>query len=196
MAVLPTHPGLTVQVVVDGQPLLEHNDEDGPSELDTITKYVEAQPGSEFVIKYTFDKTFLTEKDVGIDAFIDGTILAQSIVRKDKLCSPIPWTINGFRTRANGKWMLRKWTFQTLPICANRISSGSEDVLTNVVEHDQSMESAKTVESIRSIGCIKVEFQFGEAGESIPMNKIYGLPRSTEIAESMLKGDAKSLQVG
>jgi hypothetical protein len=70
------------------------------------------------------------------------------------------------------------------------------DALTDVVEHDQSMKLPKTVESMKFIGCIKVKFQFGEVGVATPRTELHDLPRSTAIAESMLQGDAKSLQLG
>jgi hypothetical protein len=116
MAILPTHPGLTVQITVDGKQLPEYTDDDAPNESNTITKYIEAQPGSEFAIKYTFDKTFPTKNDVGIDAFIDGTLLSSPIIKKHRLLSRSR-KILGFMTNANDKWMLQKWTFQKLSIC-------------------------------------------------------------------------------
>jgi hypothetical protein len=42
MAILPAQPGLSVQVEVDDQLLLEYDDEDAVQDARSVTKYIEA----------------------------------------------------------------------------------------------------------------------------------------------------------
>jgi hypothetical protein len=74
MAVLPWCPGLNVEILVDGQPLPEYDDmDDSPTHPNRITKYIEAQPGAEFVTRAIFDGEFrFPASDIEIGVEIDG----------------------------------------------------------------------------------------------------------------------------
>jgi hypothetical protein len=58
MAMLHICPGFEVQILVNGQVLPEYEKEKEPEDDDTVTKYVEAQSGKEFAIKYKFNVSF------------------------------------------------------------------------------------------------------------------------------------------
>jgi hypothetical protein len=55
MAILDAVPALEFQILVDGQPLPEYENEEEPQDEDTVTKYIEAQSGKEFASKYKFN---------------------------------------------------------------------------------------------------------------------------------------------
>jgi hypothetical protein len=52
MAIVKSHPGLEAQILVNGQALHEYEKEEEPEDDDTVTRYVEAQSGTEFAIWY------------------------------------------------------------------------------------------------------------------------------------------------
>ena len=57
MAVLDSVPGLEVQILVDDEPLDEFEDTDHPATPDTVTKYIAAETGKQFELRYAFDQT-------------------------------------------------------------------------------------------------------------------------------------------
>jgi hypothetical protein len=57
MAVLDNVPGLEVHILVDDEPLDEYEDTDQPATSDTVTKYIEAEIGKQFDLRYAFDQT-------------------------------------------------------------------------------------------------------------------------------------------
>jgi hypothetical protein len=63
-------PGLRAEVVVDGEPLQEYDDDD--AEPDMITKYIEACSDKEFVLKFTFDMGLPMDHGVEVKVDIDG----------------------------------------------------------------------------------------------------------------------------
>lgn len=55
MAIVPGCPGLVVEVLVDGVPLQEYNDdEDEEGSPGITTKYIEAHSGSSFTIRFSY----------------------------------------------------------------------------------------------------------------------------------------------
>ena len=52
MAIHPDYPGLKAEVVVDGEPLKEYDD-DGVPQPKTLTKYVEVCSDAHFGVRYT-----------------------------------------------------------------------------------------------------------------------------------------------
>jgi hypothetical protein len=69
MAIFPDVPGLQAEIVVDGEPLREYEDDGDDTEPGTVTKYIEALSDKEFVLKYTVDVDMPT--DYGVEAKID-----------------------------------------------------------------------------------------------------------------------------
>jgi hypothetical protein len=70
MAIFPDVPGLQAEIVVDGEPLPEYDDDDdNDADSGTITKYVEALSDKEFALKYTFNME--TPIGYGVEAKID-----------------------------------------------------------------------------------------------------------------------------
>jgi hypothetical protein len=116
MAVLPAHPGLSVQVVVDDQPLPEYDDEDATQDDGSITKYIEACSGSEFKINLIYDKPFQKNKDLRVCCYIDGSLVSSLF-----FCGPHSITGKGYfigeLCRKEGAiWQRRKFHFQDLDV--------------------------------------------------------------------------------
>jgi hypothetical protein len=53
MAITRASPGIQVEVLVEGEPLKEYDDEDEEVTADKVTKFIEAKSGSEFKIRWT-----------------------------------------------------------------------------------------------------------------------------------------------
>jgi hypothetical protein len=64
MAIHNNFPGLTVELVTDGSPLREYEIEEASPVPNTVMKYVEAEAGAEFAIRYSFSPTFPNHRDI------------------------------------------------------------------------------------------------------------------------------------
>ncbi|KAI1510757.1 hypothetical protein KJE20_08180 [Pyrenophora tritici-repentis] len=73
MAIL-SEPGIEVAVIVNGQRLEEYDDDEEPRPK-TVTKYIEAQSGTEFAIATSFKPPFPTQCDIKTCLYIDGKIM-------------------------------------------------------------------------------------------------------------------------
>jgi hypothetical protein len=78
MAVHPDVPGLQVDIIagVSGAPLHEYVDGEKEGCHCTITRYVEAVPNDEFVVRCIFRADFESGHDVGVRVLVDGEELS------------------------------------------------------------------------------------------------------------------------
>jgi hypothetical protein len=121
MAILP-HSGLTVQIVVDGQPLPEYDDEDPGQDPTLVTKYIEAQAGSEFRISHSYDENFRPKQDIRASCYIDGTLVRRKVVCVAKHVQDKIHVIEG-TIRIDGQLcVLQRFCFNNLAICKNVFS--------------------------------------------------------------------------
>ncbi len=56
MVINNDHSGLTVEVIVNGEALKECNDDEHENDPNTVARYVEVQPGTEFGIRWSVIK--------------------------------------------------------------------------------------------------------------------------------------------
>jgi hypothetical protein len=72
MAILPTCPGLTVDILVKDVPLQEYHDDESESELpNTVLRYIKAQSDVEFSIRYLSSR-HLPRPEFSVRIYIDG----------------------------------------------------------------------------------------------------------------------------
>ncbi|KAF2127284.1 hypothetical protein P153DRAFT_358892 [Dothidotthia symphoricarpi CBS 119687] len=179
MAIHPVYPGLTVQVTVNDQPLPEYDDEDATTDPKVVTKYLEAQSGTEFAIKYTFAEPFPSSKDVGVFIYVNDKLCNASLIRRVKLFDPSGHTKTGVRTQTDNGWVLHHFRFDDL------VMSEQEDFEVN----EESMQNFK------SLGVLEIDFEFGTSGIR-KIAKSHTIQGYDTVPESAVKGDAKSLKVG
>lgn len=113
MAVLPDCPGLKAEVVVNGEALLEYDDDEHNGHPRTVTKYVEAISGANFEIHLSFELPF--PKDYGMMVFtkIDGITQNKKIIGKERLFESV-FNLSGAKEHAAGSSILRKYRFSAL----------------------------------------------------------------------------------
>jgi hypothetical protein len=110
------HPGLTVQIVVDGQPLPEYDDEDAVQDPTVVTKYIEAPAGSEFQIRYNYNAPLPVDKDLRVRCYIDGTLVRDLIKQKAKLFHGGVYKIKGSHEKSGKLWVRHTFCFNHLAI--------------------------------------------------------------------------------
>ncbi|KAF1926053.1 uncharacterized protein M421DRAFT_7279 [Didymella exigua CBS 183.55] len=67
MAIHEDFPGLKVEVIINSKALPENFDEESQVDPDEVVRFVEAEAGAEFAIKWSFDKHFPKSKDIGLN---------------------------------------------------------------------------------------------------------------------------------
>jgi hypothetical protein len=116
MAIHTDYAGLKVEIVVDGQPLPEYDDETNTAGSNVVTKYVEAESGAEFSVNFSFNETFPTSHDVGVDCSLDGRQVCSSYVRRAKLLSEHGHKILGLQVQEGKSWGLKRFRFSDLVV--------------------------------------------------------------------------------
>lgn len=120
MAILDGVPGLEDQILVDGQPLVEYNDEDDSgidSGLKTVSKFVEATSEKQFSIKYMIDRTFpYRTQNILIEVFVDGRRLRGKLPSIEKVMRGTTAIIDAHKFATSNQWFERKFRFSKLSI--------------------------------------------------------------------------------
>lgn len=132
MAILPSIPGIEVQVYIDGKPAKEHSDEVGLEEKNfeneaskyragvTIAKYVESISDKTFALKLSVNSPY----DFGIDGeilqfavLVDGKKVRAPLVLKSKYFKEHGWSklIEGIRTQEDAS-VIQKFRFASINI--------------------------------------------------------------------------------
>lgn len=118
MAIIKGMHGVCVEVAVNGVALQEYDD-DEDSELDSVTKYIPANTGACFEIRWRFDRTFKhIQHPICLQVHVDGKYADAAIVSADKMpTTPLtPNKIEGRRSKAGNDWFIEKFTFSGLVI--------------------------------------------------------------------------------
>jgi hypothetical protein len=82
MAVLDAYPGIKVQIVVNGAPLQEYDDDDDESATpNTVTKYVEAVSGAEFQIQHDITQPW-PQHEMLLECIVDQHKVVGAVLNK------------------------------------------------------------------------------------------------------------------
>jgi hypothetical protein len=68
------HPGVTAQILVDGQPLKEHINDDEAETPNTIVRYIEAEPRAKFEVRVELLPPF-QPRDLHMMIYTDGLLV-------------------------------------------------------------------------------------------------------------------------
>jgi hypothetical protein len=116
MAILKTRPGLEVDILVNGGVLTEYVNNEEPEDNSTVTKYVEAHSGKEFVVKYKSYDPFPQTRDVRFVIYLDGRSADSSCVRAEELYTFGGFTKRGRRSKTGTKSFTQNFLFRNLEI--------------------------------------------------------------------------------
>ncbi|KAF2833848.1 hypothetical protein CC86DRAFT_400441 [Ophiobolus disseminans] len=132
--------------MVNGVPLLEHdNEDDAPENPKAITKYIEAQAGAKFSIRTSISNTFHVSQDLGSKTYMDGTMVYSSYESKAWLKSHKEIIIDGIGTKIDSEWIFQPLQFQNLKIASSL--KVTQDLM----------------KTVKLLGTITVEFDLGKA---------------------------------
>ncbi|KAF1921825.1 hypothetical protein BDU57DRAFT_545226 [Ampelomyces quisqualis] len=181
MATTTKIPKVKVDVLVDNIALQQYeDDEEGQVSPATVTKYIEAQSGAEFVLRNVFDEK--PKYDVKVRVYMDGSYVCGEILRlKGFHKGTYKQTIDGARSTKDGMWVLAKFSFSDLKT-VDSISRPCKDRL---------------VKDLKELGQISVKFNYitnlRPSTSALPtFSKGEGFD---EVPEKALKGTAISHQV-
>lgn len=194
MAILPFCPGLTVEIVANGTPLPEYDDDsDRPTLPDTLTKYVEATSGAEFAIRMSFQAPFTSAMDVRFWVFVDGKHITSSYASKIHLFNN-DTLVSDVRARSGTNWVARKLRFAQLKL-GKVISHLKNRPLKLEPDNDTEKISEELLATLAAVGTITVKFQYGLAGKISRVGPSWSFASHDKVPEYAIKGDSKSCQV-
>jgi hypothetical protein len=114
MAVHDDCPGLTVEILVDGESLEEYAYEEEDELPKTTTRYVECRSDSEFQIRTNF-KPPSAPMDISLHIWLDGTRVSKRILRKCDLLKQ-PNIQSEMRWMGHGAWRASRYLFSSLNV--------------------------------------------------------------------------------
>ncbi|KAH3917425.1 hypothetical protein HBI56_118040 [Parastagonospora nodorum] len=181
MAISNETPGLRAEILVDGQPLPEYEDDE--AELNTVTRYIEASSNKEFVLRWEFGHPFPERYGVEMRVSIDGAAYRVKIKEANELYRPGGHTKTGVGHKKNHQCFRRNYRFTAL----------------NIVEEVPGTVNARQLkQDLESKGNIRMEFRFisnmRESNGDHRSSKKATLQPMGAIPEKALKGDARSHQ--
>jgi hypothetical protein len=115
MAVLPECPGLRVEVLTQGRPLQEYDDDEEDLSPKVVTKYVEALSGAKFNVIAAFQPPFATQHDVMMRVIIDGKSMAKWHCEREQFPNKVV-ECDGIRRERHGEWVKQNFCFAELDI--------------------------------------------------------------------------------
>ncbi|KAL7776536.1 hypothetical protein CFE70_006952 [Pyrenophora teres f. teres 0-1] len=179
MAVHDDYPGITVQVIADGQPLKEYEPKDKEEPPKAITRYVESISGVEFAINTTFTPPF-DELFVSLALKIDGAFMSGRTVPAKNLNKEIVYIQSYTCWKEEGKWWKSSFRFSNL----------------DIVEDSHNAISSEQPKPTESVGTIEVSVYRVTNVNSSPNIRApkKELRQIGPISEEVLKGDTRSLQ--
>jgi hypothetical protein len=116
MAIIDEVPGLEVQIVVNGQPLQEHQDRDAKVSANAVERYDEAHSNTEYEIHYSFKEPFPGDCIVSMIVTIDGKDVDQPMIRPFELFDPKGHTSRGPISQQAMRWVVQNYSFSEIDI--------------------------------------------------------------------------------
>lgn len=114
MVIHNDYPELKVELVVKGKSLPEYGGDDTIPELNTVTKYVEAQVGTQFGIRCSYGSSFPNDKDISVKISADGNVLHRCISRKTDIHPSKTLIFDCTQRVIGGEWVERRFRFSNL----------------------------------------------------------------------------------
>ncbi|KAF2004868.1 hypothetical protein P154DRAFT_518926 [Amniculicola lignicola CBS 123094] len=129
MAIIPDQPSLQVEVLVNGTPLQEYDDDEVEASPTSVTKYIEAKSGAEFAIRWTFTPPF-PKNTVMLDIFLDGKWMRGVFANQKNFhgIAPYSYMITGAVHEVGKGWFERKFCFSKLTVTDADARSTDEKV--------------------------------------------------------------------
>ena len=114
MAILRDQPGLKVEILIDGVPIQEYDDENEEIVPNVVTKYIEAKSGVNFAIRYTVLPRFHIKHALVVQSYLDGKPMRSHVCSEDEIRNYKSRTMTGVREAIAGKYYKRKFCFSKL----------------------------------------------------------------------------------
>ncbi|KAF2740601.1 hypothetical protein EJ04DRAFT_597545 [Polyplosphaeria fusca] len=181
MAILPTCPGLRVEIIVNGISIEEHkNPPPDPSQPKTLTTYVEVPSGTNFGIRYFFARTFPDNRAVSMKVAIDGNEIDEPMHHARDLHDK-----NGHFIDRMASYDGKRWYQQDFVFAALDIEEGGTDPVNETVKH-----------AVDHVGTIELSFFFLEnarRNKPLPTER-KALLQIEKLSEKAVKGESMSHQ--
>ena len=116
MAIATTSPNIKVEILTNGVPLKEYDDEDEQAVPKAVTKYIESQSGAEFSIRCALTKPW-PDCSLMFDFHIDGKWVCGVFFEEHTFKKHMQQSLTeGKHSSKDGAWLLEKFSFSELKI--------------------------------------------------------------------------------
>jgi hypothetical protein len=119
MAIAKEHPRIQVEVVCEGEPLREYDNDDEETAPDQVTKYIEAKSGAEFAVRLELKRPY-PDHPLYIRLYLDGEVVGNRIIgdlQYGKGSNGLTRTFDSITSKiAEGQCMVQKYCFCELQI--------------------------------------------------------------------------------
>ena len=119
MVILASLPGVRVEIIVDGTPLVEYDDEETPEQSKLVSRYVEAQTGAVFAVEVSVDESRPTSQDLIVFLSVDGIFIQSTFISKGRPSIWVALHFDSVKTKINSDWVKQALMFQKLAFSKN-----------------------------------------------------------------------------
>lgn len=205
MAITKAHPSIKVEVISQGAPLREYDDDEGETSSATVTKYIEAQSGADFAVHFELQRPFPVHP-VKLKLYLDGRPTDSRIVSSvqyAKTESKLSRTLDSVSSKvAEGQRVVQRHCFSKLTVGMVYVRMFAILLMWLPDEsHDQPVDE-KLVKDMKSMGEISLKVYYikdlKKVSREVSPNKTsqMKIPGAGAIPEKALKGRALSHQAG
>jgi hypothetical protein len=147
MAVLDHIPGLTVEVVANGERLHEYPDHDADNTASQVTNYIKVHPEGTFEILCKFLDNFTTTHGFRVEVRLDGNRVSSCLYRKNELKKAGGHKTTGVRSKIANRWHESNFMFSPF-IVGTYISKQPSHIYSQIQQIRIATGSLTTLQSI------------------------------------------------
>lgn len=193
MAITTGYPLLNVEVLTNGIPLEEYNDEDERPGPGSVIKYIQSQSGDEFDIRCQLSSPW-PDYSLMLEVYLDSKWVRGAYMMQ-KGCKEFTNVkiIDGQRYKKNGEWYLRRFCFSELQTGLSCLVRRLLGFILLIDESGATTPSERLTKDLMGIGEITVKaFRVNDIKQTHVVEHSGGLDTIGNVSENALKGRATS----
>jgi hypothetical protein len=111
MAVIKDIPGLKVEIIANGEPLQEYDDDEAENSATNVTRYIQVGSDRIFAIVVQFLDEYVATRGMRIEIRLDGVKVSATLLALNKLMREGGHKFSGVSSKIGNRWNESKFTF-------------------------------------------------------------------------------------
>jgi hypothetical protein len=116
MAVIKDIPGLKVEIITNGEPLQEYNDDEAENSSTNATRYIQVGSDRTFAIVVQFLDEYVATRGMRIEIKLDGVKVNATLLALNDLKRKGGHKFSGVPSKINNRWNESSFKFMPLAI--------------------------------------------------------------------------------